>query len=169
MPEEPVLIFVLYPSIRNVKRKRNGKIIVKQLVRYYVKVYYAPITSKRKPDRVYQYVRILDAVKYFFTHRQALLGERIRITAMKRKYKGKKYEGLRIEFYKGSERIGDLFHLYIIGLLELRSKRRASKLAKCISLIDPVSPVIDDFHKLLKDLGKPVKMKRIIQAYCGLR
>ncbi|MET1159504.1 MAG: hypothetical protein ABWW65_00950 [Thermoprotei archaeon] len=74
-----------------------------------------------------------------------------------------KAERIQVVFKEGSERHAQLYMMFLISTLNLRSMRRVDKLAKCFSDIDLVSPVID---KLL-ELKKMISEKRFIQILRG--
>ena len=155
------MVVIITPKVR------KGRII------YYADVFEGGIQYNIAPIIKPEYSLL------FLNYMQSLIGESIFFTKRTRKRtvkKDKRKEHVNVEEYKivfeePSMRIAWLYRLYLYGILWLRAKRKIEKLAKCLSEIDSLSPIIDDLNKLNQDIGFKSKesirkMTMIVRGYC---
>ena len=150
---KPFIVIDIFPSVRRGRKPR-------WIVNYYeAGVRMQRFCCLRRYGFAGQLLLYLQPVigKLVFTRETAIL-----------KPDGKTYPRLRIFFMGGAERLAELYMHYLLAATNIRSRRKAEKLATCLGIIDPISPFIDLFNRSLKLMGYK-RHRRVLQAYCGVR
>ena len=114
----------------------------------------------------YKYIRRIEYPRYFFRYKQSLIEYNyVKIKEKEISVKGtnQKSKKVVITFFEGSERFADIYRLFLISTLNLRSGRRVDKLARCFANLDPISPVLDT----LLSLEKMITLRRFVQVLRG--
>jgi len=149
------------------------------LPKYALKFHINPVKAKgriRYALTIYEYGARLGAFKpianldypllYLLRYNQSLL-EQGYVKYVKKQVKvpggSELAEKLAVFFTPEAHAHGKIYMLYLLSLVNLRSKRRAEKLAKCFASLDPVSPVLER----LLSLSEVVDAKRFIQILRG--
>lgn len=110
----------------------------------------------------------LEYPRYFFRYKQSLIeygfvGFREKIVRVRGT--GQEAEKLTVIFYEGSERFAEIYRLFLLSILNIRSARRIDKLAKCFANLDPISPVLDTLITLQK-ITTLKRFTQILRGYC---
>jgi len=115
----------------------------------------------------YKYIEKIDyALTWLLKYRQHLIESgyvKYKRKQVAVKGSSEKAEKLTVVFSGDASRNAQIYTLYLLSILNLKSTRRVEKLAKCFGEMDTVSPLID---KLL-DLRDVVGSKRFIQILRG--
>lgn len=150
---KPFIVIDIFPSVRRGRKPR-------WIVGYYV-----------SGDRTQRFccLRHYGFAGQLLLYLQPVIGKQVFTReTMILKPDGKTYPRLRIFFMGGAERLAQLYMHYLLAATNTWSRRKAEKLAHCLAIIDPFSPVLDLFNKSLELMGYR-KHRRILQAYCGVR
>lgn len=118
----------------------------------------------------FKYINNLDyPLHYFLFYRQSLLESKHVIYRKKSiKSKGSRIvdsDKLLIIVDEGAYRFGQIYLMYLLSILNIRSRRRVDKLAKCFGDIDPISPLVDNLWSM-KNVVSLNRYVQMLRGYC---
>jgi len=117
----------------------------------------------------YKYIERLDyPLIWLLKYRQPLIENgyvKYRRKQVTVKGTGDKAEKLVVVFTGDASRNAQIYTLYLLSILNLRSTRRVEKLAKCFGEMDTISPMVDKLLDL-QTMVEPKRFTQILRGYC---